>query len=715
MTDPGPGAGTLATLRSAATRSRAWRGWHSWSGWRGWRRELRAFLELFALCGFVVVQPLLAVVGDSPGFFIFHGVAGGQVALLVGAFVVSPPVGLWALGALAGLAGRRARAVAHLVTVAVLVVLLMIVVGKEVAPLRGALLTGVAVLATAAVVAAYLRYGWTGQLLRYASVGPLVFVLLFAFTSPSSAVVFPGDRPSGSGETRVTGPTPPITMIILDELPLLSLLDEDARIDAERYPNFARLAGDSTWYRNATAVSGWTPYAIPGMLTGNWPERHVAPHYSQYPDNLFTLLGDVYEVRAYESIARLCPPWQCGDLAADARGGLGAAFRGVSQLLGELLSPEEPTREPYNDFAEPTLAEQLGEAAAAGELGPEFRFNQVGVNQPARFQQFLSGLRERDQAVDDRPTLDFLHLLMPHTPWRYLPSGMQYEATTPLPVDGPWWGRLALQRMELQLQYTDLLIGQVLDALQETGRYEESLVIVTADHGATLTPGGAGERELRQHRPDAQELAWAPLFIKEPGQSEGVVDDRNWLQVDLLPTVAELAGVEVPWETDGISWASQERTTTDIPFYSELDDIQTLDGAALFPEILADPGAIPPLPPAPLPELVGTEVDGYEVVDGPGSWSVDNHEVFEEVRPSEGVVPALVRGTVSGEVPAGVPLVIAVNGTIGAVVPAVGTGDGGRFAGLVADADLFRPGHNQLELFRAEAPPAGEPVLHRLE
>src|SRR5690606_23519394 len=73
------------------------------------RNELVAFLELFALCGFVVVQPMLAVVGGSPDFFIFHGVSGMEIALLVAFFAIVPPVALWGIGLLSRLAGPQVR------------------------------------------------------------------------------------------------------------------------------------------------------------------------------------------------------------------------------------------------------------------------------------------------------------------------------------------------------------------------------------------------------------------------------------------------------------------------------------------------------------------------------------------------------------------------------------------------------------------------------
>lgn len=693
----------------------------------GRRGELWAFLELLALCGFVVVQPVLEVIGGSPDFFIFHGVTGGETMWLVAAFVLIPPVMLWGLGALAGLAGGRVRRGAHLASVGLLLLLFLVQLGKHITPLRGALLVLLAGLAVTVVIVGYVRLEWLRQLLRFAAAGPLVFALLFAFASPSSAVVFAGDSPAAGGETRVVGPNPPIVMIVLDELPLTSLLAADGTIDEQRFPHFARLAGEATWYRNATTVSGWTPYALPAMLTGTFPAEHVAPHYSQYPDNLFSLLGDVYRIEANESIAQLCPPWQCGDLADRSRGGLPAAMRESLVLLGEMLSPTDPQRDPHGDFAEPTVAERLGAAAAAGELGPRFRFNQVGANQPARFQSFLERLRlepttDADRAGDsavERPTLHFLHLLMPHTPWTYLPTGMRYENVPGLPVDGPWWGRLAVQRMELQLQYTDLLLGEILHVLDQSGRYDESLVVVTSDHGVALTPGTgkdgwiAGDRQLGPGNHGAEELAWVPLFIKEPGQVRGTVDDRNWQHVDLLPTVAGLAGVEVPWPVDGISWQREQRTDPAKTYYSELDDVRVLDGPALFARILADPDAFPRVPQSPLPELIGTAVSGYPVTDGPAGTVVDNAAAFADVQPEEGTVPGLVHATLPDGVPEDAFVAIAINGRIGAVVPVVASADGGRVAGLVVDASLFRAGDNRLELFHVEGSGEGT-VLHRL-
>ena len=54
-------------------------------------------------------------------------------------------------------------------------------------------------------------------------------------------------------------------MVIFDELPLTSLMDEKRQIDPVRYPNFAALADDGYWFRNATTVTDYTVQAVPAI------------------------------------------------------------------------------------------------------------------------------------------------------------------------------------------------------------------------------------------------------------------------------------------------------------------------------------------------------------------------------------------------------------------------------------------------------------------
>ena len=104
---------------------------------------------------------------------------------------------------------------------------------------------------------------------------------------------------------------PSIVMIVFDELPQTSLLDENREIDSGRYPNFAELAGTSTWYRNTTALHFSTWVAIPSILTGSdffpYTRRLELGALSgkldrrRLPSNLFSLFEDTHRIIAMES------------------------------------------------------------------------------------------------------------------------------------------------------------------------------------------------------------------------------------------------------------------------------------------------------------------------------------------------------------------------------------------------------------------------------
>jgi len=272
--------------------------------------------------------------------------------------------------------------------------------------------------------ALYARQAWLKLWLRYLAPAPLVFALLFVLVSPTSKLVLPARAaPAGGSAAVAPGERPPVVLMFFDEFPLASLLDSKGRVDRRVYPNFAEFAEGSTWYRNATGVSGFTPWAMPAMLTGRYPSKVKAPIYYEYPDNLFTLFGRRYDLKAYETISQLCPPNLC-----EQTGG-GAERTGLRGVLWESAKVYRDMVSPYDAAIDPgSLVSQTATQDTAQDgkpLDPKFRFNQLRLNQPSRFTDFLEGLKRTDT-----PTLHFLHILLPHAPWRYLPSGVEYNYKT---------------------------------------------------------------------------------------------------------------------------------------------------------------------------------------------------------------------------------------------------------------------------------------------
>jgi hypothetical protein len=685
--------------------------------------ELRAFLELFVLCGFAITQPVLDVTGRSPEFFLFNRASRGDILLLAAAVTLLPAAVAWAGELLVGLLGRRARRAAHLGLVAGLLTVIGVEVAKKLLPVRGVPLAALAVAAGLAATWLLATRRALQLWLRYLAPAPLVFVLVFALASPSASLV----RPQGSSSARAVaaGATsgqavPPVVMLFLDEFPMSSLLDRHGRIDTRMYSNFARLAGDSTWFRNATGVNGLTPFAVPAMLTGRYPAREVAPIYTQYPENLFTLLARSHDLKVSESLTQLCPPRLCptSTAAAGRDTGFRVLAKDTAKVWARIALPYDRQPDPDAQFVEET-GEANPDAPAATPDASDiwFRIGPARANQPSRFTEFLGAFH-----AGERPTFHFLHLLLPHTPWRYLPSGMQY----PFPPKGfgrggkpnfwgaePWPITVSHQRHLLQLAFTDHLIGQLVARLKKVGLYDKALVVVTADHGGSFMP----LRHVRTPAKDtAPDTAWVPLFIKQPRQTAGKVTDRNWEQVDLVPTVADALDIEVPWRVDGISaLGSQTRTRTEKVFYVRPGAAgrMLLDGPSNLARALrgvTDRLLRPQDGPIGLyrigryGRLVGESTAAVGITSpSPLQVTISKPTDLRRIDPSSGKLPAMVMGKIDGSTAVRDPAIaVAVNGTIGGVSEVYRTDGVPSFAAMVPDS-LFRQDGNRIELFEVDA------------
>ena len=91
-----------------------------------------------------------------------------------------------------------------------------------------------------------------------------------------------------------------------------------------------------------------------------------------------------------------------------------------------------------------------------------------------------------------------------------------------LSVFDPTLVRQSWQRHLLQVGATDMLLGELVERLKETGIYDKAMVVVLSDHGISFRVGATDRRTIVPAY--ARVVAPIPLIVKYPHQRRGRVD-----------------------------------------------------------------------------------------------------------------------------------------------------------------------------------------------
>ena len=672
------------------------------------------------LSAFALAQPLLDILGHNPEFFTVRRSTSVQIVLFALALILVPPAVLLAVELLVGIASRAASEIVHLVFIAALVA----VIGLHAFANRTTL-SGVGVLVLAAAVGAlgavlYSRIPAVGSFLTVLAPAPFIFLALFLFDSGASKLVFVNNP---KVQERHVSSTTPVVLIVFDEFAPVALMNRDEKIDADRYPNFAALANQSTWFRSATTVQWLTEVAVPAVLTGILPKntgRKLLPIYADHPDNIFTLLGGSYRVRAVESITQLCPVKICKEVRGASPSAVSDTTRSLASDAGivylHLLLPQPYSDEipeisdSWGDFGEHEKVEKP--TATSGPILP------CGRN-VCRFTSLFS----RDQ----RPTLYMLHSLLPHVPYLYLPSGQRYGVQAPL-LRGiqhnrwsqAWPALQADQRYLLQVGYTDRALGLIMQRLKAKRIYDRALVVVVADHGVS---NRNGQPRRRPTPGNLQDIAFVPLFVKLPHQEHGRIDDGFARTIDIVPTIAHVLGIKIPWHVDGRSLIGR-RVPADGTVRIELGGGQAVSAplstlrprrAQALAQQLATFGGTPSslYRIGPDRDLVGKPLSTLQVQPSAGAGvELQGQDLLRVVDTHTDLLPTWVEGRLTGTHPSSANVAIAVNGRVAAVTKTFEGSGGTSFAAMVP-AGALRNGHNDVTILLVRRD-EGERTLEQL-
>ena len=315
---------------------------------------------------------------------------------------------------------------------------------------------------------------------------------------------------------------PAVFILVFDGLGY-DVLPEEGKLDAESFPNIAALARDGISFTNATTNYFWTKEALPTIID---PVKSLAEEfdvrlYIQAPFVEEQYINDCGKVMTCRGVGYLTENYQlrvAGNLALRAfyQATPKPVETAISRPMGWLLD--------RLGWANPSVDEDPG----------------LHTFTKRQFSLFLDDIEGREALG----RIHVLHLFVPHDPFAFNGDGKALSSP----------GTYREQSM-----FVDLLVGEFVSKLEREGIYDESVIVITADHG---------ERPFipSPETPPEHFFTHVPLVIRAPGLNSGV-SDVDYQHVDFGPTLTDILGLPAPNGAQGVSAFSTERPQRDKVFY----------------------------------------------------------------------------------------------------------------------------------------------------
>lgn len=666
----------------------------------------RHFLTYLALSTLAIAQPILDLYGKNPTVFSAAKLSSLEVALFL-LIVVLVPAGLaTGLDRLTRFLGPKVNEATRLWVIAGFSFLVGIAVARWLHVDGNVGAFGLGFLFAVVLPIAYDKKKAIREWSRWLSV--LAVAVTASAVLQLQPILLQSNGPASDAVIAKKEIT--VLQIVFDEFPLYALLGKDGTINEERFPGFAALAKESTWYRNNVAESNFTHQAVPAILASAVPKQSGGPFLAQYPKNIFTLFAGKTTVSGIEPVTSLCPKNVCktseSKNSAFEYGRFRRFLRDASYVYGQRVLP--PVLRSHIPSIEGTWG---GFGAVANKFKEQF-----DVGALSQVDAIDSGVKALTQ--DKNPRVQVVHALVPHAPWRITPDNrvapLSSSITTSNP-DSEEVVRDTYQTFLYQVGAADNAISSAMKALKDAGRWDNTMVVVTADHGISFIPT-LPQRHTDFTEADAvNDIYRIPTFIKYPGQRAGSISDCAMTNLDLLPTIIETTGTKTSWSFGGKSVATScpsGRTRLIVSATGEsavLSDgfEKTQERAAHYANIVSNVGPIRNVAAVgSSASLIGQPITATEKNSSVATWTVNQKKMFSNVETERGArVPSLVTGLVrvNGSIDVGSEGIIAVDGIAAGVIGELSGARGLVSYTALLDYTLFTQGNHTVELFVRDA------------
>ena len=393
--------------------------------------------------------------------------------------------------------------------------------------------------------------GRAGVLVRPAGAGALLAAVMVVGFVVSLTIGAPAP---GAGRGEVPAALrghPNVILVAVDTLRADHLSCYGGRLAA---PNICSLAEDGGTRYQGFSHASWTKPATATLLTSLLPSTHraIAKPSVLSPD--VEMIAEVMQDRGYTT----------GGVVSNIN--LAESF-GFDQGYDEytFLGP---------DYL--ALAEESSSKLILYNIVRAVWFKVKPGIRAADFYQDSTTVNEvafdwLDRHAEDRFFL-FLHYMDPHDPYFRHPYDGYGIARVSNQHPDP---SLAAEMRELydgEIEFLDANIGKLLDRIRALGLYDDTVIVLTSDHGEEFHDHGGFWHGLTLY----EEQLHVPLLVKWANgverPSSGATDGLARL-LDVVPTLLAVAGAEVPPAMQGIDLRSNvgARSTKDRQLYAEED------------------------------------------------------------------------------------------------------------------------------------------------
>ncbi len=293
-------------------------------------------------------------------------------------------------------------------------------------------------------------------------------------------------------------------------------------------PTLDDLAAHGVLFEQAVAQAPWTRPSMATLMTGLYPPTHgvTCKHFDVPEEDCDVLPAGVTTLAEALSAAGYDSAGIVANIQVDAVFGFDQGFDSYANVFDELAASDPDWRKHWHEF------------------------EWVNETTPEVTHRALAWLQERSSK---HPFFLYLHYLDPHEPYEPpAPYAAMFERSS---YSSPYTEILAdLPRYDGEVRYVDEHVGMVLERVRGLGLAEDTMVVVTADHGEAFGEHGALDRRHGLTLYENQLLV--PLIMRVPGRGAAGVRVREQVRLlDLAPTVLDLLGVPIPAAMQGRSFA----------------------------------------------------------------------------------------------------------------------------------------------------------------